>query len=332
MKKSIYILIISSILSCSKNENSNFSLNGKTKGFIDGTYVYLQIENETIDSTRIKNDSFNFKTKFSNLPIKAHLKIKQPPQYKSIWIENNKMLFDASNTEFIRYAKITGSETQKIEENFYKKIQNLSYKESVDKEMDFVKNNPNSILSAYTLSFYSTTFGKAKTEELFNLFSPENKKSIYGKQIVNYLSLNKDPKIGEEFTDFEMKNQYGLKKRLSDLRGKIILLEFWSSWCGPCRQENPNLVKTYNKFKDKGFEIFAVSVDNNRSSWINAIETDSLSWVHVNDHLKGDRNIASLIYGINSIPDNFLISTDGKIISRNLRGKELDKKLNQIFK
>ena len=118
---------------------------------------------------------------------------------------------------------------------------------------------------------------------------------------------------------------------MSELNGKVILLEFWASWCGPCRQENPNLVKTYNIFNPKGFEIFAVSLDEDKESWLKAIQEDNLKWKHVSD-LKGSRNEASLIYGINGIPDNFLISENGEIIGRNLRGDKLNQKLKEILK
>ena len=156
----------------------------------------------------------------------------------------------------------------------------------------------------------------------------ENQNSAYGKKIANFIRLNKDPKIGEQFADFEMSDQNGKTKKLSDLKGKTILLEFWSSSCGPCRQENPNLVKTYKKFNPKGFEVFAVSLDEEKDSWVRAIEKDSLNWEHVSD-LKGNDNEASLIYGVNGIPDNFLIDHNGIIIGRNLRGDKLNEKLEE---
>jgi thiol-disulfide isomerase/thioredoxin len=127
-----------------------------------------------------------------------------------------------------------------------------------------------------------------------------------------------------------MAAQNGDSLKLSEIKGKTILLEFWSSWCSPCRKENPNLVKTYKKFKPKGFEIFAVSLDEDKNSWLKAIEKDRLNWKHVSD-LKGDGNEASLIYGINGIPDNFLIAENGEIIGRDLRGEELDKKLTEVL-
>jgi peroxiredoxin len=193
-----------------------------------------------------------------------------------------------------------------------------------------VRNYPKSIVSTYILSVYSTTWGKEKTKELYEQLSIENKNSEFGKEIKRYVELNKEPKIGEQFVDFESEDQNGKLKKLSELKGKVVLLEFWASWCGPCRQENPNLVKTYENFNPKGFEIFAVSLDENKESWLKAIKEDNLNWEHVSD-LKGTRNEASLIYGVNGIPDNFLIAENGEIIGRNLRGDKLNQKLKEIL-
>ena len=127
-----------------------------------------------------------------------------------------------------------------------------------------------------------------------------------------------------------MENTIGEMKKLSDFNDKIILLEFWASNCGPCRQENPNLVKTYESYQPKGFEIFAVSQDTKKTNWLKAIEEDGLPWLQVSD-LKGRDNSASLIYGINAIPDNFLIDKNGIIIGRNLRGEKLNEKLASLL-
>ncbi len=130
--------------------------------------------------------------------------------------------------------------------------------------------------------------------------------------------------------DFEMEDPNGEIRKLSDFEGKLVLLEFWSSNCIPCRKENPNLVKTYEKFNPKGFEIFAVSQDIKKESWLKAIEKDSLPWIQVSD-LKGHENSASLIYGVHAIPDNFLIDRNGIIIERDIRGERLNAKLKELL-
>ena len=118
---------------------------------------------------------------------------------------------------------------------------------------------------------------------------------------------------------------------LSSLRGKYVLLDFWASWCGPCRQENPNVVKAYNKFKDKGFTIYSVSLDQDRAKWLKAIEADGLTWHHVSD-LAGWNSVGGAAYGVKAIPQSFLIDPQGHIVAKNLRGEALAAKLAEVMK
>jgi len=329
MRKIIFGIITLLTFSCNEKPKTEFSLSGKTYGIENGAKLYLNYNNNALDSTVVQDNSFEFKTKLPKTPMKLWLHNKDFSNYRAFWAEDNTMTFDATRTNF-RNAIITGSETEELSFNLHQEIDTLSRSERQKKEIEFVKNNSNSIVSASLLSLYSTTWGKEKTKELFDSFSSENKNTKYGKSIAKYIKLNKNPNIGENYVDFEMEDTNGETKKLSDLEGKLILLEFWSSNCGPCRKENPNLVKTYEKFKPKGFEIFAVSQDTKKESWLKAIEKDKLPWLQVSD-LKGRDNSASLIYGINGIPDNFLIDPSGIIVGRNLRGERLNEKLNELL-
>ncbi|MEM6686438.1 MAG: AhpC/TSA family protein [Bacteroidota bacterium] len=329
MKKLLCVLLAVGLSSCGEKEIAAFSLQGTVEGFEDGTVLLLQHNYKTIDSTTITNNTFSFHTKLTNAPIEAWLRVKDQPLAKMFWIENNPMTFDASKANF-REATITGSETEKISDEFYKKIENVSDEESTKAEIAFVKTNPASIISASMLSMYATSWGIETTRKLYDQFSPENKNSFYGKEIAKFIELVKDPKIGEQYVDIALKDPQGTIKKLSDVQGKIILLEFWASWCGPCRKENPNLVNNYKKYHSEGFEIFAVSLDSQKKDWVKAIEKDQLTWQHVSD-LQDFKSDAALVYGINSIPQNYLIAANGTIIARNLRGEKLTKKLAEIF-
>ena len=136
--------------------------------------------------------------------------------------------------------------------------------------------------------------------------------------------------VGSMAPDFEIPNREGKKVKLSSLRGKVVLLDFWASWCRPCRMENPNVVAAYNKYKAKGFTVMSVSQDNDRERWLQAIQQDGLTWEnHVSD-LQNNQE-ASAKYGIKYIPTTFLIGKDGKIIAKNLRGEALENELKKLF-
>lgn len=132
---------------------------------------------------------------------------------------------------------------------------------------------------------------------------------------------------------FAQPDSSGKVINLSAFRGKVVLVDFWASWCMPCRQENPHLVRAYEKFKQKGFEIFSISVDDaaRRADWLNAVRTDKMQWTNVNDLKGGDKNEAALLYHVQAIPQSYLLDRDGKILAVNLRGEDLDKKLEELF-
>ncbi|MEQ8359059.1 MAG: TlpA disulfide reductase family protein [Cytophagales bacterium] len=139
------------------------------------------------------------------------------------------------------------------------------------------------------------------------------------------------PDIGDEAPDILLENPQGEQVALSSLRGQVVLLDFWASWCGPCRRENPNVVRTYEEYKDKGFTVYSVSLDNSKDKWVNAIQKDNLSWEsHVSD-LKGWRSQAAALYGVRGIPATFLLDQNGVIIAKNLRGSSLENKIKEIL-
>lgn len=136
--------------------------------------------------------------------------------------------------------------------------------------------------------------------------------------------------IGSEAPDFTQDTPEGTPLSLSSLRGKVVLIDFWASWCKPCRIENPNVVRVYNKYHDKGFEILGVSLDRTKEAWVAAIKQDGLPWKHVSD-LKFWNNAVAEQYGITSIPHTILLDREGKVLAKNLRGKQLENKLDEVF-
>ena len=156
------------------------------------------------------------------------------------------------------------------------------------------------------------------------------------KQNIGYVTFivpaqeQKKTAVGAMAPDFTMNDPEGKPIQLASLKGKIVLVDFWASWCGPCRQENPNVVKLYQQFHSKGFEILGVSLDKTKEDWLKAIKDDNLAWIHVSD-LQFWQNAAARLYGVNAIPQSFLLDKDGKIIGKGLRGEQLVKKLTELF-
>lgn len=155
--------------------------------------------------------------------------------------------------------------------------------------------------------------------------------SKYTKDLKIALDAVSPLEVGGLAPDLELQDFDGKTLKLSSLRGKVVLIDFWASWCGPCRRENPNVVAMYNKFKSKGFEIYGVSLDDNGDKWKAAVQTDGLTWIHVSD-LKGWQSIAARIYQVSAIPYTVLLDKNGRIIAKGLRGSDLESKLEEILK
>jgi peroxiredoxin len=167
-------------------------------------------------------------------------------------------------------------------------------------------------------------------EQHYNSLAENVRTSNIGKSLAEQIAQSKIGAIGTEAMDFTQNDPEGKPISLSSFRGKYVLIDFWASWCKPCRVENPNVVKAYNKFSSKNFTVFGVSLDREKEPWIKAIEKDGLVWPQVSD-LQFWQNSAAVLYRVQGIPQNFLIDPNGKIVAKNLRGEELEAKLCELL-
>ncbi|PUZ30403.1 Peroxiredoxin [Chitinophaga costaii] len=196
---------------------------------------------------------------------------------------------------------------------------------------DFLKAHPASPIAMYVLNNYAGyDINVAEVEPVFAKISPAVKATPAGKEFAQRLTVAQKTAVGQQALTFSQADTTGKSVSLEDFKGKYVLVDFWASWCGPCRAENPNVVKAYNTYKDKGFTVLSVSLDDNKEKWEEAIAKDGLLWTHVSD-LKGWKNAVAEQYGIRAIPQNVLLDPQGKIIGKNLRGDALDKKLEEAF-
>jgi peroxiredoxin len=183
-----------------------------------------------------------------------------------------------------------------------------------------------SIAALYASNILNPDEEHAYLSNLVSKLKKNYPKSRYVKRLGEYLKSIEKWTVGQPAPEIALNTPEGKELKLSDLKGKLVLIDFWASWCKPCRQENPNVVKVYNQYKDKGFEILGVSLDKNKKDWLKAIDVDGLGWLHVSD-LKMWNSIAAQAYNVRAIPKTFLIDKEGKILAKDLRGEALKERI-----
>lgn len=195
----------------------------------------------------------------------------------------------------------------------------------------FTKERNGSPVSSFVLFAISPLLnGASDLENRYNALEPSAKKGSFAKMIEQTIAEANFNKIGTEALDFSQKDTLGKMVTLKSFRGKYVLIDFWASWCGPCRAENPNLVDAFQKYASKNFTVLGISLDDNKSNWMNAIRRDKLTWTQLSD-LQSWNNTVAQLYKIQSIPANLLLDPSGKIIAKNLRGQELQVKLKELL-
>ena len=312
------------------SQKNNFVVKGTIGQLSAPAKVYLKYYTGTqtkIDSAVLKKGKFEIHGYLSD--INRGIFYVNPKgtgtsreDYRYLYIDKGTTVLNSTGTA--RAATATG--TQIIAED-------IAYQAALTQGTveQFIKANPSSIICLRALYADIANVEPQKLESLFLGLSPKIQQSNDGKGLLSTLQGLKRVAIGQTAPDFSQADTAGKAVQLSSFRGKYVLVDFWASWCGPCRKENPTLIRLYQSYKGSNFEILGVSLDaqSGKNDWIEAIHTDQLIWPQVSD-LKAE-NEAAKLYGVTAIPQNFLLDPNGRIIAKNLKGAELEKKLADIL-
>lgn len=228
----------------------------------------------------------------------------------------------------------SGSEEQKKDTAFFHKVDGhfrQMVRDRNTKELAFARLHPESYFSVIALAELTNTPAAAvENKPVFEAIDARWRNTFTGRQLAQRMEALTTIVPGSVAPDFTQNDTSGNPVTLSSLRGHYVLVDFWASWCSPCRGENPNLVRQYRLYRDKGFRVLQVSLDDKKDKWEKAIDQDSLPWLHVCD-LQGWNNAAGKLYGVTAVPSSFLVDPQGKIVAVRLRGEELNEKLASIY-
>ncbi len=351
-------------------KEEGYVINGKIESLPSNSIAilsYQQQDSTVTDSVNIKDGEFIFKGKVAH-PSQATIRLRHGKYFpKESWKADSYYFFlgneeiQLSTKDSVKYANIEGSilndEAKEIDglttpltdeiQALFKRMEGRSKEDklitydTIQTYVDsikvvahqFIMSHPNSYVSLNRFLRHEMpkNFDPIAADKNFNdLFDADLQKTPTGKLIADIIAVAKKSQLGKEAMNFTQTALNGEPFELNSLRGKYVLVDFWASWCKPCRAENPFVVKAYNKYKTENFEIVGVSLDADKKSWENAVEKDQLPWIHVSD-LKYWKNEVAVQYGVNSVPANILVNPEGIIIAKNLRGEALTNRLSEIF-
>ena len=359
MRKLLLSIVAASMTLAACNAQSGYKVTGTVEGMPDGKAIIATVNGSSLDTLAkadVKNGSFEFTGNVSE-PTGAYIMVIGQRGAIPFMLENANITVNAGQAGLT----VTGSEGQKIYDQFMaintttqqeamklqqeyqaangdqakmQAVQEAYAKLMTDaqaKETELIKANPDSYVSTFVIVSGMGQMEYEQLKERYNLLGEKAKASAQGKAIAAQIAKLESTAIGQIAPNFTITTPEGESISLYDIKGKVKLIDYWASWCGPCRGENPHVVEIYKEYHPKGLEIFGVSLDNNKEAWVKAIADDGLVWKHGSD-LKGWQSAPAQLYSVSGIPHTVLLDENNKIIAKNLRGDELKQKIAELLK
>ncbi|MRH99570.1 redoxin domain-containing protein [Kriegella sp. EG-1] len=376
MKKLVLPVILGLILVGCNSEPDGYTITGNLRGDVaDSTQVIMtkineQRQREDIDTTFVVNGKFVFKGIADTIPVMRYLFIGQLPGYSAVILENGEISIEAQK-DSLNLGKVSGTPQNESFQEYINKSAYIQEKgrsaqmdmqkaqasndiatmtslqdelnelqeEYKNSNLEFIKSNPNSLVSALLLDAV-TSAGVVTPDEVTSMYeslSSRIKATEVGSGLLKKIEIakeqaekNKATEVGATAPEFSGPTTTGEELALKDVLGKVTLIDFWAAWCKPCRAENPNIVSVYKKYHTKGLNVLGVSLDRNADDWKKAIKDDGLTWNHISNVKYFNDPIAEL-YNIRAIPAAFLLDENGIIIAKNLRGPALEQKIAELL-
>lgn len=328
MKKIVSLFVVASALYSCSQSSEGFKLNGNVEGLEGKVYLTLYEGKQSVrvDSVESVAGVFAFDGNMAEVKL-ASIESASDGMVTTLFLGNSDVAI-TGRMDNPKEIVAVGSPWQDEYKGYRAEIAS-----DLDKTLEYIKSSPSSPVAAYVLfREVSYQLPYQEVEQMMNAFAPEVAGSVYLRILGERIEAKKRADVGQPFIEIALPDTAGNVVALSSLieAGNYVLVDFWASWCPPCRKENPNVVAAFKKYGHKGFTVYSVSLDKEKDAWKKGIEDDGLTWTHVSD-LKFWECAPAKEYGVASIPSSFLISPEGTIIDINLREEALHQKLEEIF-